>query len=61
MVSDLPQNPEELLRKARKDGKAAPTVIVSMRLSAEVVARFKAAGPDDWRARMNDALQNVRA
>ena len=48
---------ELLVQKARKDGKAAPTVIVSLRLSAEAVAKFKNASPYDWRARMNEALR----
>jgi uncharacterized protein (DUF4415 family) len=37
----------------------SPKEAVTLRLSAETVAKFKAIGGDDWRARMSETLEKA--
>ncbi len=39
----------------------APKEAVTLRLSPETIARFKAAGGKDWRARMSETLERAGA
>jgi len=56
-VADL--TPEILASIARRGPQKAPTkVAVSIRLSPDVVAHFKAKGPG-WQGRIDDALRKV--
>lgn len=56
-VTDLTQ--EMLASIARRGPQKAPTkVAVSIRLSPDVVAHFKAKGPG-WQSRIDDALRKV--
>ena len=56
-VTDL--TPEILASIARRGPQKAPTkVAVSIRLSPDVVAHFKAKGPG-WQSRIDDALRKV--
>ena len=61
---ELPELTEEMLVRAkiRKGGRpisANPRKLISLRLPADVIARWKATGPG-WQTRMAERLQKVR-
>jgi uncharacterized protein (DUF4415 family) len=61
---ELPELTEEMLVRAkiRKGGRpvsANPRKLISLRLPADVIARWKATGPG-WQTRMADRLSKVR-
>jgi uncharacterized protein (DUF4415 family) len=54
--------PELLAQIERSRGRprlANPKEAVTLRLSPETIAKFRASGPN-WRARMTDVLENVK-
>jgi len=62
--NELPELPEEMLRRAKinKGGRPVspnPRKLISLRLPADVIARWKATGPG-WQTRMAERLQKVR-
>lgn len=56
----LPQFAESIKRARGRPKIENAKEAVTLRLSPETVARFKAAG-DDWRARMSEALERAPA
>lgn len=61
---DLPELSEEMLARAtlKKGGRprsANPRQLISLRLPAEVIARWRATGPG-WQTRMADRLSKVK-
>jgi uncharacterized protein (DUF4415 family) len=61
---ELPELSEQMLKRARinKGGRpvsANPRKLISLRLPAEVIARWKATGPG-WQTRMAERLAKVR-
>jgi uncharacterized protein (DUF4415 family) len=62
--NELPELTEEMLKRAKvhKGGRpvsANPRKLISLRLPADVIARWKATGPG-WQTRMAERLQKVR-
>ena len=62
--NDLPELTEEMLKRAKinKGGRPVssnPRKLISLRLPADVIARWKATGPG-WQTRMAERLQKVR-
>ena len=57
-ASELPADILKAFPKTRGPQKMAKKVPISIRLSADVVERFKAAGPG-WQARIDDALKKA--
>jgi uncharacterized protein (DUF4415 family) len=62
--NELPELTEEMLRRAKinKGGRPVspnPRKLISLRLPADVIARWKATGPG-WQTRMAERLQKVR-
>jgi uncharacterized protein (DUF4415 family) len=62
--SELPELTEEMLKRAKinKGGRPVspnPRKLISLRLPADVIARWKATGPG-WQTRMAERLQKVR-
>ena len=57
-ASDLPPEILAAFANSRGPQKAAKKVPVSLRLTAEVVDRFKADGPG-WQTRMDEALKKA--
>ena len=55
---DLPADIVRAFPKTRGPQKLAKKVPISIRLSADVVERFKAAGPG-WQARIDEALKKA--
>jgi uncharacterized protein (DUF4415 family) len=50
----------ESIKRARGRPKlAAPKEAVTLRLSPETIARFKAEGGDDWRSKMSETLEKA--
>jgi uncharacterized protein (DUF4415 family) len=61
---ELPELTEEMLKRAKinKGGRPVspnPRKLISLRLPADVIARWKATGPG-WQTRMAERLQKVR-
>jgi len=61
---DLPELTEEMLKRGKinKGGRPVspnPRKLISLRLPADVIARWKATGPG-WQTRMAERLQKVR-
>ena len=61
---DLPELTSQMLaratvKKAGRPRSANPRVLISIRLPADVIARWKATGPG-WQTRMADRLAKVR-
>lgn len=61
---ELPELTEEMLRRGKinKGGRPVspnPRKLISLRLPADVIARWKATGPG-WQTRMAERLQKVR-
>ena len=62
--NELPELTEGMLKRAKinRGGRpvsANPRKLISLRLPADVIARWKAAGPG-WQTRMAERLQRVR-
>ena len=57
-ASELPPHIRAAFPRTRGAGKAPKKVPVSIRLSPEVVAHFKAGGPG-WQSRIDEALRKV--
>ncbi|MBI1980064.1 MAG: BrnA antitoxin family protein [Methylocystis sp.] len=57
-ASELPPDVRMAFPRMRGAQKAAKKIPVSIRLSPEVVARFKAGGPG-WQARIDEALKKA--
>jgi uncharacterized protein (DUF4415 family) len=62
--NELPELTEEMLKRAKvnKGGRPVspnPRKLISLRLPADVIARWKATGPG-WQTRMAERLQRVR-
>jgi uncharacterized protein (DUF4415 family) len=62
--NELPELTDEMLRRAKinKGGRPVspnPRKLISLRLPADVIARWKATGPG-WQTRMAERLQKVR-
>jgi uncharacterized protein (DUF4415 family) len=62
--NELPELTEEMLKRAKinKGGRPVspnPRKLISLRLPADVIARWKATGPG-WQTRMAERLQKVR-
>jgi uncharacterized protein (DUF4415 family) len=62
--NELPELTEEMLKRAKinKGGRPVspnPRKLISLRLPADVIARWKATGPS-WQTRMAERLQKVR-
>jgi uncharacterized protein (DUF4415 family) len=57
-ASELPEGLRSAFPRARGPQKAPTKIAVSIRLSAEVVERFKADGPG-WQSRIDDALRKA--
>jgi len=57
-ASELPPEALKAFPRTRGPQKAAKKIPVSIRLSPEVVERFKADGPG-WQARMDEALKKA--
>lgn len=55
----LPDLMESIKRSRGRPRLEAPKQAVTLRVSPDTLARFKAAG-DDWRARMADALDKAK-
>jgi uncharacterized protein (DUF4415 family) len=61
---ELPELTEEMLKRGKinKGGRPVspnPRKLISLRLPADVIARWKATGPG-WQTRMAESLQKVR-
>jgi uncharacterized protein (DUF4415 family) len=62
--NELPELTDEMLKRAKinKGGRPVspnPRKLISLRLPADVIARWKATGPG-WQTRMAERLQKVR-
>ncbi len=57
-ASELPPEVRRAFPRMRGVQKAATKISVSIRLSPEVVARFKAGGPG-WQSRIDEALKKA--
>jgi uncharacterized protein (DUF4415 family) len=62
--NELPELTEEMLKRAKinKGGRPVsqnPRKLISLRLPADVIARWKATGPG-WQTRMAERLQKLR-
>jgi uncharacterized protein (DUF4415 family) len=62
--NELPELTEEMLKRAKinRGGRPVstnPRKLISLRLPADVIARWKATGPG-WQTRMAERLQKVR-
>lgn len=57
-ASELPSDVLAAFPRTRGPQKVAKKVPISIRLSADVVERFKAGGPG-WQARIDDALKKA--
>jgi uncharacterized protein (DUF4415 family) len=62
--NELPELTEDMLKRAKinKGGRPVspnPRKLISLRLPADVIARWKATGPG-WQTRMAERLQKVR-
>ena len=50
---------ESVKRSRGRPRVASPKEAVTLRLSPETIARYKAIGGDDWRARMSETLEKA--
>lgn len=57
-ASDLPDHIQAAFPRTRGPQKASTKVPVSIRLSPEVIAHFKAGGPG-WQSRIDEALRKL--
>jgi uncharacterized protein (DUF4415 family) len=57
----FPALSEGIRRSRGRPRVKAPKEAVTLRLSAETIARYKAIGGNDWRARMTEALDKQLA
>ena len=55
----FPELAEAIKRSRGRPKLAAPKEAVTLRLTPETIARFKAAGRTDWRDRMSKMLENA--
>ena len=55
----FPELYESLKRSRGRPKIASPKEAVTLRLSPETIARYKAIGGDDWRARMSETLEKA--
>jgi uncharacterized protein (DUF4415 family) len=55
----FPELAESIRRSRGRPRIESPKEAVTLRLSPETVARFKAAAGDDWRARMSSVLEKA--
>ena len=55
----FPDLHEAIKRSRGRPRLDAPKEAVTLRLSPETIARFKALGGDDWRARMSETLEKA--
>jgi uncharacterized protein (DUF4415 family) len=54
----FPELSESIKRSRGRPRVDAPKEAVTLRLSAETIARYKAIGGNDWRARMTETLES---
>ncbi|MGQ3671643.1 BrnA antitoxin family protein [Xanthobacter sp. TB0136] len=55
----LPELAESIRRARGRPKVESPKEAVTLRLAPEIIARFKAIGGKDWRAKMTEALEKA--